>query len=111
MALADGGVLFLDELPEFGRLALEALREPLECGGVRQMLDEVVHRVVGAGRLALAVIGVFLLATAGQGAEKVAEPKAEIIVDPDKSALNKRLENTGWGLFLIILGAYLLLKP
>jgi len=34
LALADGGVLFLDELPEFGRLALEALREPLESGWV-----------------------------------------------------------------------------
>ncbi|WP_425472824.1 ATP-binding protein, partial [Tepidimonas thermarum] len=29
------GVLFLDELPEFSRSALEALREPLETGRVR----------------------------------------------------------------------------
>jgi magnesium chelatase family protein len=28
------GVLFLDELPEFGRTALEALRQPLEGGHV-----------------------------------------------------------------------------
>jgi magnesium chelatase family protein len=35
LALADGGVLFLDELPEFGRLALEALREPLKAVGYR----------------------------------------------------------------------------
>jgi magnesium chelatase family protein len=29
-----GGVLFLDELPEFPRAALEALREPLETGRI-----------------------------------------------------------------------------
>lgn len=43
MSLAHHGVLFLDELPEFDRRALEALREPLESGVVN--VSRVAARV------------------------------------------------------------------
>ena len=44
VTLAHGGVLFLDELPEFSRNALEVMRQPLEDGFV------VVSRAAGTAR-------------------------------------------------------------
>lgn len=43
ISLAHRGVLFLDELPEFSRTALEALREPLETGRVQ--ISRLGHRI------------------------------------------------------------------
>jgi magnesium chelatase family protein len=54
ISLAHHGVLFLDELPEFARNALEALREPLETGwislarGVRQARYPARFQLVAA---------------------------------------------------------------
>lgn len=37
------------------------------------------------------------------------ETKVEPTIDPEKAALNKRLETTFWGLFLIMLGGWALI--
>ncbi len=62
----------------------------------------------------LAVIGTVLLATLGSGRQPEAQavdPEMEAPVtveDPEKAALNKRLETMAWGAFLIMLGGFAL---
>jgi hypothetical protein len=52
------------------------------------------------------IIGIILLATAGIGriseATPAAQPTPVVVQDPDKVALNKRLESIAWGCFLIL---------
>lgn len=55
----------------------------------------------------LAIVGIILLATSFQGEEAVEEAKKEISIDPEKSALNKRMETVAWGCFLIMLGGFM----
>ncbi|HEX8963922.1 MAG TPA: YifB family Mg chelatase-like AAA ATPase [Rhodocyclaceae bacterium] len=51
ISLAHHGVLFLDELPEFGRRVLESLREPLETG--RITVSRAAHRAEFPARFQL----------------------------------------------------------
>ena len=51
MSLAHRGVLFLDELPEFTRQALESLRQPLESG--RAVMARANHHVAYPARVQL----------------------------------------------------------
>ena len=37
------------------------------------------------------------------------QAKSQIIIDPERAALNKRFESVGWGLFLIMLGGFMLI--
>jgi uncharacterized membrane protein len=57
----------------------------------------------------IGIVGVVLLATGATASQPSTEVKPEITVeDKDKAALNKRLENIAWGLFLIMLGGFAL---
>jgi hypothetical protein len=54
----------------------------------------------------LGIVGIILLATSGQRPE--AETDAQpAVTDPEKAALNKRLETMAWGCFLILLGGFM----
>jgi hypothetical protein len=60
----------------------------------------------------LGIVGIILLAASfqrgeSQGVGSKTESKAEITVDPDRAALNKRLETIAWGCFLILLGGFM----
>ncbi len=57
--------------------------------------------------IVLGIVGIILLATMNQTKEKKAETKAEVITDPAKAALNKRLETIAWGAFLVMLGGFM----
>jgi uncharacterized membrane protein len=56
--------------------------------------------------IGLAIVGIVLLATVNQPEEKK-EVKAEVSVDTEKAALNKRLETIAWGCFLVMLGGFM----
>lgn len=51
------------------------------------------------------IVGTILLATAGIGRQSEAAAETPpVIQDPEKAALNKRLENIAWGCFLVMWG-------
>ena len=57
--------------------------------------------------IVLGILGIILLATANQPEEQKEEELAKANVDPQKAALNKRLETMAWGAFLVMLGGFM----
>jgi Na+/H+ antiporter NhaD/arsenite permease-like protein len=57
----------------------------------------------------LGILGLVLLVSAftSRGVQEEVD-KVEKVRDPEKSALNKRLETIGWGFFLVMLGGFIL---
>ena len=57
----------------------------------------------------IGIVGIILLATAGKKEEPTATvEQVKPGQDPEKIALNKRLESVAWGLFLVMLGGFAL---
>ncbi len=58
--------------------------------------------------IVLGIVGIVLLAGSGKSGQTVSETKRpEAVQDPEKAALNKRLETIGWGCFLVLLGGFM----
>lgn len=81
LTLAHRGVLFLDELPEFSRSALEALRQPLESG----------HVVVSRGQRSLAFPAAAMLVGACNRCPCGRAAEACSCTDADRSRYARRL--------------------
>jgi hypothetical protein len=75
--------------------------------------DQMMFMIGGKNRpwvpaVILGAIGIVMLATVNRGGTQAMEERPIEPVDPEKAALNKRLEAVGWGLFLIMVGGSLL---
>ncbi len=57
--------------------------------------------------IGLAIAGIVLLATAGRAQATADETLQGVAVNPERAALNKRLETAAWGCFLILLGGFM----
>jgi len=60
--------------------------------------------------IVLGIVGIVLLATARKGGGESIAAAQPVVVNPEKAALNKRLETIAWALFLIMLGGLALVS-
>jgi hypothetical protein len=90
-----------------GGLAIANLRLPPE----NLMFDVGGENMPWVPVIILGIIGVTLVATAplgrneGHALDEAEKPKP--VKDPERAALNKRLETMAWGAFLIMLGGFM----
>jgi len=58
--------------------------------------------------MALVVVGIILVVSAREAGEAAPEPQQpKATIDPEKAALNKRLESIAWGFFLVLIGGFM----
>jgi hypothetical protein len=98
-----------------GGIVCLALAAVLGVANLRLPPDQLMFQVGDQnmpwlGPVILGALGIVLLATAfgGRRATTAQPARKEIVIDPEKAELNKRLELIGWGCFLIMLGGFIL---
>ena len=66
------------------------------------------HNMTWVPPVVLVIVGIILISTSNQGEEKMKEEaQVKVNADPEKIALNKRMETVAWGCFLILLGGFM----
>jgi hypothetical protein len=80
----------------------------LTIANLRLPPEDVMFQVGGVNMpwvppIVLGIVGIVLLATMKQPQEK----KEEVVIEPERATLNKRLETIAWGAFLVMLGGFM----
>jgi hypothetical protein len=103
----------MDKSQLIGGIICLALAGLLTVLNLRLPPDKLMFTVGGTNMpwvppVVLGIMGIILLATAGRAEKETTQAaRPEPILDPEKAALNKRLETVAWGLFLIMLGGFM----
>jgi hypothetical protein len=103
----------MDKSQLIGGILCLALAGLLTVLNLRLSPDKMMFRVGDINMpwvppVVLGIAGIVMLATAGRGEKETSQvARPEAIQDPEKAALNKRLETMAWGLFLIMLGGFM----
>ena len=99
----------MDKSRAIGGIICLAIAGVLTVANLRLPAEDLMFQVGDVNMpwvppLVLGIVGIVLLATMKQPANKEEE---EIIIEPERGAINKRLETIAWGAFLIMLGGFM----